>query len=33
MLKLDLEAIEQTDRTGYPAPLAADVAGRFVRKR
>lgn len=29
MPKLDLEAIPQTNRTGYPAPFKAEVAGRW----
>ena len=32
MPKLDLSAIEQTNRTGYPEPYASDVAGRFYRR-
>jgi len=32
MPKLDLEAIEQTNRTGYPAPYAAAMAGRYFRR-
>ena len=32
MPKLDLDAIEPTNRTGYPEPYAADVAGRFYRR-
>jgi uncharacterized cupin superfamily protein len=32
MPKLDLEAIEQTNRTGYPAPYAAAMAGRHFRR-
>ena len=32
MPKLDLEAIEQTNRTGYPQPYAAEMAGRFYRR-
>ena len=32
MPKLDLEAIPQTNKTGYPAPFAEAVAGRFVRR-
>jgi len=32
MPKLDLEAIEQINRTGYPAPFAAPVAGRWYRR-
>lgn len=32
MPKIDLTAIEQTNRTGYPAPFDADVAGRFGRR-
>jgi uncharacterized cupin superfamily protein len=32
MPKLDLEAIPQSNRTGYPAPYDQDVAGRWVRR-
>ena len=32
MPKLDLDAIEQTNRTGYPAPFDKDVAGRWYRR-
>jgi len=32
MPKLDLEAIEQTNRTGYPAPYAEAMAGRHFRR-
>ena len=32
MPKLDLDSIEQTNRTGYPPPLNAPVAGRNYRK-
>jgi uncharacterized cupin superfamily protein len=32
MPKLDLAALPQTTRTGYPAPSAAAVASRFVRR-
>lgn len=32
MPKLDLEAIEQTNATGYPAPYDADVQGRWYRR-
>jgi len=32
MPKIDLTGIEQTNRTGYPAPFDADVAGRFGRR-
>jgi len=32
MPKLDLEAIEQTNRTGYPAPYSAAMAGRYFRR-
>ena len=32
MPKLDLDAIPQTDATGYPAPYDADVAGRWYRR-
>ena len=32
MPKLDLESIEQTNRTGYPAPFNKDVAGRWYRR-
>ena len=31
MPKADLSAIEETNRTGYPAPYDADVAGRWYR--
>lgn len=32
MPKLDLEAIPQTNATGYPAPFAAAVEGRWYRR-
>lgn len=32
MPKLDLDAIPQTNATGYPPPYDADVAGRWVRR-
>ena len=32
MPKLDLEAIPQTNKTGYPAPFNAEVAGRWYRR-
>ena len=32
MPKLDLESIEQTNRTGYPAPFDKDVSGRWYRR-
>lgn len=32
MPKLDLEAIEATNRTGYPAPYAKAVQGRWYRR-
>jgi uncharacterized cupin superfamily protein len=32
MPKLDLDAIEQTNRTGYPEPYAAIMAGRHYRR-
>jgi len=32
MPKVDLERIEQLNRTGYPAPFDKDVAGRWVRR-
>ena len=32
MPKLDLDAIEQTNRTGYPEPFAAAMAGRHYRR-
>jgi uncharacterized cupin superfamily protein len=32
MPKVDLEAIEQTNRTGYPAPFAEPMALRFFRR-
>ena len=32
MPKLDLDAIEQTNRTGYPKPFAAAMAGRHYRR-
>lgn len=32
MPKIDLDAIEQTNRTGYPAPYNEQVAGRWYRR-
>lgn len=32
MPKIDLEAIPQTNRTGYPEPYDRDVAGRWYRR-
>ncbi|MBU3079101.1 cupin domain-containing protein [Sphingomonas quercus] len=32
MPKIDVEAVPLTNRTGYPAPFAEAVAGRFVRR-
>lgn len=32
MPKLDLEKIEQTNRTGYPPPFHENVAGRWYRR-
>lgn len=32
MPKIDLEAIPQTNATGYPAPFDADVQGRWYRR-
>jgi uncharacterized cupin superfamily protein len=32
MPKLDLAAIAETNRTGYPAPYAAEVQGRWYRR-
>ncbi|MGZ2411562.1 putative cupin superfamily protein [Sphingomonas sp. F9_3S_D5_B_2] len=32
MPKIDLDAIEQTNRTGYPPPFNEAVAGRFQRR-
>jgi uncharacterized cupin superfamily protein len=32
MPKLDLEAIEQSNRTGYPPPFDQPVAGRWYRR-
>ena len=32
MPKIDLDAIPQTHRTGYPAPYDRDVAGRWYRR-
>tara|TARA_B100000519_G_C14148600_1_gene393423 strand:- start:487 stop:954 length:468 start_codon:yes stop_codon:yes gene_type:complete len=32
MPKLDLDAIPQTNATGYPAPFDADVRGRWYRR-
>ena len=29
MPKVDLDAIEQTNRTGYPPPFDEEVAGRW----
>lgn len=32
MPRIDLSALPQTDATGYPAPFAAAVAGRWYRR-
>ena len=32
MPKLDLDSIEQVNRTGYPAPFDRDVQGRWYRR-
>jgi uncharacterized cupin superfamily protein len=32
MPKLDLDSIEQTNRTGYPAPYDKEVSGRWYRR-
>ena len=32
MPRLDVEALEQTNATGYPPPFDADVAGRWYRR-
>lgn len=32
MPKVDLESIEQVNRTGYPAPFDQDVQGRWYRR-
>ena len=32
MPKVDLESIEQTNRTGYPPPFDQDVTGRWYRR-
>lgn len=32
MPKINLEAVEQLNRTGYPAPFDQDVRGRWVRR-
>lgn len=32
MPKLDMEAIEQANRTGYPAPFDREVEGRWYRR-
>jgi uncharacterized cupin superfamily protein len=32
MPKIDLDSIEQRNRTGYPPPFDKEVAGRFVRR-
>jgi len=32
MPKIDLEAIQQSNRTGYPPPFDKDVAGRWYRR-
>ena len=32
MPKVDLESIEQTNRTGYPPPFNKEVAGRWYRR-
>jgi len=32
MPKIELSLIEETNRTGYPAPYDGDVAGRWYRR-
>ena len=32
MPKIDLDSIEQTNRTGYPPPFNKDVEGRWHRR-
>jgi hypothetical protein len=32
MPKIDLDAIDRTNRTGYPPPFNRDVAGRWYRR-
>ena len=32
MPKIDLDSIEQTNRTGYPSPFDKDVQGRWYRR-
>ena len=32
MPKIDLDAIDQTNRTGYPEPFDKDVQGRWYRR-
>ena len=32
MPKVDLDSIEEVNRTGYPPPFDADVAGRWQRR-
>jgi len=32
MPKVELDAIEESNRTGYPAPFDAEVAGRWYRR-
>lgn len=32
MPKIDIDSIEQSNRTGYPSPFDRDVAGRFYRR-
>ena len=32
MPKIDLDTIEQTNRTGYPPPFDKEVAGRWYRR-
>lgn len=32
MPKIDLDSIEQVNRTGYPSPFNQDVAGRWYRR-
>ena len=32
MPKIDLDAVPQTNRTGYPSPFDQDVAGRWYRR-